>query len=53
MSQATERIHEPVDKLNQYRNEYYTTRMHPAFQMQFTTAFMMSWSFGRKIRASS
>ena len=23
MSQATERIHEPVDKLNQYRNEYY------------------------------
>ena len=30
-----------------------TTRMHPAFQMQFTTAFMMSWSFGRKIRASS
>ena len=23
MSQATERIHELVDKLNQYRNEYY------------------------------
>ena len=42
MSQATERIHELVDRLNRYRQEYYNENA-PVYPMPSTTISMTNW----------